>query len=308
MTGGRQPAGLRHAVDIVHAVCEVAGAPSLIDDIQADLAEAGVLKAIDRHDTPVVFDWLAAALSFQGIADAVAAGYMAQHGQATWADIQRGLDAGPSCPKLQRYWHFHGCRYRKSSGTCAEPDHIAGCPLPRQNLRNGHLNQAAFSLFLFIRDIADGDLIGWLDHRLAEADDPTASDRLARLRQAVLEPLRNVYGVSNKVLSMTLSSLLLRAGRGPRWLAVRQHDRRGHLGAQFAGSDRDPAPAARHSPLWAKLLRRAVPTSSSRSPVGSMLASSIRNFPQLSHGSFSTPSGFTALDRRQLHAAVPRPP
>ncbi len=72
MTDARQPAGLRHAVDIVHAVCQVAGVPSLIDDIQADLAEAGVLKAIDRHDTPVVFDWLAAAFSYQGISDAIA--------------------------------------------------------------------------------------------------------------------------------------------------------------------------------------------------------------------------------------------
>jgi len=220
MTGDRQPAGLRHAVDIVHAVCQVAGVPSLIDDIQADLADGGILEALAHHDTPVVFDWLAAALSFQGIADAVAYSYMARHGQATWADIQRDLDAGPSCPKLQSYWHFHGCRYRKGSGTCAEPDHIARCPLPRQDLRNGHLNQVAYSLFLFIRDIADGDLVGWLDHRLVEADDPTAPDRLARLRHAVLEPLGHVYGVSDKVLSMTLSSLLLGAGRGPRWVQV----------------------------------------------------------------------------------------
>jgi len=220
MTGDTETPGLRHAVDVVHAVCQVAGVPSLIDDIQAELADGGILEAIDHRDTPVVFDWLAAAFSYQGISDAVAAGYMARHGQATWADIQRGLDAAPSCPKLQSYWHFHGCRYRKGSATCAEPGHIARCPLPRQNLRNGHLNQAAFSLFLFIRDIAAGDLVGWLDHRLAEADDPTAPDRLARLRQAVLEPLRNVYGVSDKVLSMTLSSLLLGAGRGPRWLQV----------------------------------------------------------------------------------------
>jgi len=200
MTGDREPAGLRHAVDIVHAVCQVAGVPSLIDDIQADLAEAGILEALERHDTEVVFDCLAAALSFQGIADAVAAGYMAQHGQATWTDIQRGLDAAPSCPKLQSYWHFHGCRYRKGSGTCAEPDQIARCPLPRQNLRNGHLNQAAYSLFLFVRDVADGDLVGWLDHRLAKADDPTAPDRLARLRRAVLEPLRNCSWAPDGVL------------------------------------------------------------------------------------------------------------
>jgi hypothetical protein len=38
-------------------------------------------------------------------------------------------------------------------------------------LRNGRLNQTAYSLFLFIRDIADGDLVGWIDRQLAEPND-----------------------------------------------------------------------------------------------------------------------------------------
>lgn len=59
------------------------------------------------------------------------------------------------------------------------------------------------------------------DDRLAEADDPTASDRLAQMREALLGPLRNVVGVSDKVWNMTLASLLLGAGAGrPRWLEV----------------------------------------------------------------------------------------
>jgi hypothetical protein len=36
---------------------------------------------------------------------------------------------------------------------------------------------------------------------VAQADDPAAPDRLARLREAVLAPVRNVYCVSDKVLS-----------------------------------------------------------------------------------------------------------
>ena len=41
-----------------------------------------------------------------------------------------------------------------------------------------------------------------------------------KLGQAVLEPLGHVYGVSDKVVSMMLSSLLLGAGKSSRWLDV----------------------------------------------------------------------------------------
>jgi hypothetical protein len=46
--------------------------------------------------------------------------------------------------------------------------------LPKHPLRNGRLNQTAYSLFLFIRDIADGDLVAWIDRQLAEPDDRTS--------------------------------------------------------------------------------------------------------------------------------------
>jgi hypothetical protein len=144
-----------HAVRVVHGVCCLAGSASLIDDIRAELRAEGV-SSIRRHDTAPLFDWLTAALSYQGIADRVAFNYMEAHGRARWRDIEAKLSHGASCPKLQSYWHYHGCRYHKISRTCAEPDHIAHCPVPRHDLRNGRLNQTAYSLYLFIRDIADG--------------------------------------------------------------------------------------------------------------------------------------------------------
>jgi hypothetical protein len=131
--------------------------------------------------------------------------------RAAWHDIDQKLGRGVSCPKLKSYWHFHGCRYEKASRTCAEPDHIAGCPLPSHDLRNGHLNQAAYSLFLFIRGLADGDLIGCIDAQLQAANSPPGP-RLNRMAAALIEPMREIYGVSDKVLAMALSSLLLGAG------------------------------------------------------------------------------------------------
>jgi hypothetical protein len=213
------PDGLDHAVRLVYRVCRLAGSTRLVTDCRADLKAQGILAAVAAHNTAALFDWLMDAVSYQGISDAVAAGYMARHGQATWPGIRRGLDAGPPCPKLATYWHYHGCRYDKTRQTCAEPTHMAQCPVPTHRLRNGRLNQTAYSLFLFIRDIAGGDLVAWIDRSLANADDRSAPDRSAQLREALLGPLRCVYGVSDKVLSMSLATLLLGAGQGrPGWV------------------------------------------------------------------------------------------
>ena len=141
-----------HAVRVVHGVCCLAGAAGLIDDIRADLRAEGVPSAIRRHDTATFFDWLISALSYQGISDQVATDYMERHGRPRWADIDAKLAACPTCPKLASYWHFCDCRYDKISRTCSEPDHIDACPLPSHQLRNGRLNQMAYSLFLFTRD------------------------------------------------------------------------------------------------------------------------------------------------------------
>ena len=207
----RNTSAIDHAVRVVHGVCCLAGAASLIDDIRADLRTEGIATAIRRQDTATLFDWLISALSYQGISDQVAADYMERHGRPRWADIDAKVAACPTCPKLKSYWHFQGCRYDKISRTCSEPDHVEGCPVPSHQLRNGRLNQMAYSLFLFVRDIADGDLVGWIDRQFRGADDPANPDRLARLGEAVIGPLREVYGVSDKVLTMTLSCILLAA-------------------------------------------------------------------------------------------------
>jgi hypothetical protein len=205
-----QGCAIDHAVRLIHAVCGLAGSPTLIDEIRVELRADKVRPAIRNRDTGPVFDWLIAAVSYQGISNEVADEYMEKHGRATWRQIKQGLDHA-SCPKLTSYWHFHDCRYDKVSRTCGEPDHISRCPLPKHDLRNGRLNQTAYSLFLFVRDIADGDLVGWIDRQLQTANDPPGPDRLARMRASLIEPLREIYGLSDKVLTMALSCILLGA-------------------------------------------------------------------------------------------------
>jgi hypothetical protein len=201
---------MEYAVRIVHQVCCLAGSASLIDDLQSDLEGVDLRAIIGSGDNVALYDWLIDAVSYQGISDRVAFDYMERHGRLTWQDVEAGLANRALCPKLQSYWQFHDCRYDKASRTCAEPDHIARCALPRRKLRNGRLNQTAYSLFLFIRDIADGDLIGWIDYRLTvSAGFP--GDRASQVRAASIEPLREVYGVSDKVLMMALSCILISA-------------------------------------------------------------------------------------------------
>jgi len=217
-TSAREPyKPFAHPILIIHRVCCLAGSASLIDDIRA--TNRGLRTAIRRHDTATVFDWLFETLSFQGISDRVAAGYIAEHGQVTWRDIESGLAGHDGCPKLGSYWQYHGCRFDKLGRTCAEPDHIGGCPLPAHDLRNGRLNQTAYSLYLFIRDLADSDLVGWIDAQLDQADAGDGPERLARMRDALIGPLRNVNGVSDKVMTMALSNLML-AASDPRWAEV----------------------------------------------------------------------------------------
>ena len=145
-------------------------------------ADRSIMAAVQAHDTSALFDWLVEVLSYQGVSDAIAWGYMDQHGRVCFSDIDQALRTRPSCPRLTSYWHFHECRFAKTAGTCAEPAHISACPLPTHDLRNGRLNQTAYALFLFLRDVCNGNLVAWVDQRLAAADQPSAPDRAARMR------------------------------------------------------------------------------------------------------------------------------
>src|SRR5450830_1553601 len=209
---------MRHAQFLVRQVCDLAGQVTCIDDLRHDAIDAGLVAAVEDHDTAGIFDWLIREVSHQGISDAVADGYIDRHGNVTWAEIEGALATSPGCDKLQGYWGFTDCRYHKGFQTCADPDQFGNCPLPRHRLRNGRLNQTAYSLFLFIRDIAGGDIVGWIDQQLA---DNAGSINLAAARAALVDPLRHVYGISDKVIAMALATLLMGAGAArPGWFEV----------------------------------------------------------------------------------------
>ncbi|MEW6450047.1 MAG: hypothetical protein AB1490_05325 [Pseudomonadota bacterium] len=211
---------LGHAVTLLDTICLLAGAEHLIQDIQRH--ENGRLRrAIVEHDTPALFGWLIDTLSLQGISDQVATSYMERHGRVTWADIEAGLSPRPSCAKLVDFSSFERCGFRKNEWRCSEPDHFLNCPLPRHDLRNGRLNQTAYSLFLFLRDVAENDLVEWIDQRIAGVTPLPRSTRTRRLHDALLNPMTRIVGASNKVLMMSLSDLLIATSETKRdWLEI----------------------------------------------------------------------------------------
>ena len=178
----------------------------------------GVYDAVRKHSSRPLFDWLMDTFSYQGVSDRAAAVYIEQHGRASWTAIAKSLRSSLRCCKLQSYWQFDNCRYEKNKNICSEPKLINRCPLPRLDLRNGRLNQTAYSLFLFVRDIADGDLVAWIDGRLAEFE---PAMQPSDFHEALIAPMRCIFGVSDKVLNMALSLLLIGAGRrSSKWFEV----------------------------------------------------------------------------------------
>ena len=143
---------------------------SFLSDIRTSALASGIPAAVAAHETGPIFELLVDFIQYQGISNAAAYSYAEKHGNVRWVQIQSALLQKPSCVLLRSYWNFADCRYAKGLQTCAHPEHMPSCPLPRHPLRKGGLNQAAYSLFLFIRDICAGDLVGWIDDQLAAAD------------------------------------------------------------------------------------------------------------------------------------------
>ena len=201
----------------------VALAPSnYLCEIAGRLDEVGVRYAVANRDSGPIVDWLLSLLSLQGISDAVAFAFDASNGGITAADLHAAFTEPPSCSRLRSFWHFDRCGYRKGRQTCAEPSHYASCPLPRFPLRKGGLNVGAVGLHLFVRDICDGDLVGWIDAQLAAADPGVGGRRRAELMAASLvEPLSGIPFSGPKLWSLLLAELLL--GSDPdreRWVST----------------------------------------------------------------------------------------
>lgn len=203
----------KHAVRIIQAIYRLARSDKLLDAKAVDPTRDMLRSALRNRDTGLVFEFLCGIFALQGISDRVAIKYARENGSARWETLSADLARKPTCPKLSSFWHYEGCGYSKTLRTCARPDHFRDCPVPKMRLRNGRLNETAWSFFLFIGDIADSDLVGWLRNRIRTENGRSRS--IQEDRDRLLAPLNGIRGVAHKVVSIAFSDLLLAAP--PRW-------------------------------------------------------------------------------------------
>ena len=221
--GSRPVNGLAiQPVQIVQASCEGPGKADFLKNIRSSFRKEGLANAVKARDSSFLFDWLMHCFSYQGVSDAIAAAYILEHGNATYLDLERSFQGDePICSKLADFEAFRGCGYNKTSRSCNNAEKYSMCALPNLNLRKGQLNQAAYSLYLFVRDVCGGDLVGFIDVCLAEADLPGHPDRLAIMRNALTDRLLLIFGVAEKILSMSFADLLIGADpRRKKWVEV----------------------------------------------------------------------------------------
>lgn len=203
------------AIDLVRQVCSLAGSKDYLGTLRRNGRRTGLVEAIKSHNTAALFDHLMHSFSYQGISDSISDAYIEAHGNASWAELRQLMTERPGkCPRLLSFRTYRGCDYRKLGQSCAEPSHLPACPVPIPTLRKGALNQLAASLYLFLRDECEYDLVAYIDRLIA-----SGSPDEARLRLAVA--FGQVHAVSSKLINMALSDLLLLGGRSrPSWREV----------------------------------------------------------------------------------------
>lgn len=187
----------------MYDVCCLAGSPTLLINAD-DRVKCSLRRAIVAHDTPVLFDWLVERFNYQGVSDKAAASFIQNNALVRWCDLELLIFEDQHCAKLDSFWTFYNCRYDKMRQSCAQPALFEDCAVPRHTLRNGRLNQLVYSFYLFVRDVTADDIVGWIDEQI----EMTASNSHG---ETIVGAFRGIFGVSDKVLAMALSDLLLAA-------------------------------------------------------------------------------------------------
>jgi hypothetical protein len=199
---------LERASNLINSLCDISHGTQELVALQKPINRLTAI--IRKHDNQALFSWLMNVLSFQGISDRAAEKYITDHGNADYKSVHARVLAKPACEKLTGFWSFNGCGYEKAKRLCSHRSEIESCPLPELPLRNGRLNQTAFSLYFFMRDVASGDLISLID-RQVDSISKDASPR--EVHRSLVPAWKGVFGISDKVISMALATLLMSAPR-----------------------------------------------------------------------------------------------
>jgi hypothetical protein len=214
-------------LELISRVCDL-NRDSVQDELDNSSEVRKILKSniSNQRKTQFLFRPLMEVLSFQGIGDSVVLSYMEKHGSITFFDILKGIyqqrkKHGSLCEKLEIFQSFKSCGYQKTKPSCNNQDFLIRCPLPRQDMLKGVLNIKSFSLYFFVRDQCQGDLISHFDgiiQRHLKFD----GSGVTEAREALIEDFTQVFGIGDKLANMTLSYLLCADPENQPWVRVGQ--------------------------------------------------------------------------------------
>ncbi len=220
-----EAANFEASVTILDRICRIAHPTQNFSRSGSLFASSNLKHALEQNNNPAVYNWLMTVFSYQGVADKAVETILARDGNATWDVIDASVRGKTSCSKLRGFWTFAGCGFSKFHRSCNCQSEFSECVLPRLHLRNGSLNQLAFSLYFFFRDVAGGSFLDWLGERISVVSGGSYPD----IQRELISPMRAIHGISDKVISMALSDLLLASPDKPHWRQV---------GAEFIVVDR----------------------------------------------------------------------
>ena len=138
--------------------------------------------------------------------------YANQKYKPTFNRINRAVKTA-QCPKLVSFEAFKGCGYRKTANKCTEPAFLKSCPLPRFDMKRGALNQMAFSLYFFLRDVCRRDFYAYVREHFGQGQ--LADGAMNELLQGFIGKITTIANVGPKLAHMALAWLFLT--RYPGW-------------------------------------------------------------------------------------------
>lgn len=204
-------------INIIIDICKRYGPDDFFYEIDREFG----VKEINPRTTEGIFNWLMRQFSYQGISDEIADKFIEEHGNATYRQIVRRMNKlNRKCHKLKDFESFQNCGYKKSKQECDNQKLFSDCPLPKHDLRNGRLNQMAYSLYFFIRDKCGGNIMEYIDNFFMNYE-LTKQKNIIKAKNDFITELSPISGVSNKLINMAFGDFLIGFDRRKkRWLAV----------------------------------------------------------------------------------------
>lgn len=158
-----------------------------------------------------VYDFFLKSFNYQGVSDKIARSYMEKHPLPTYSEIETWLKDGYGCPKLKDFDSYIECGFNKKHNSCHNNELYSSCPVPEPEMRKGTLNQTAFSLFFFLRDICKRDIVGYFDECLNK--NPDNPNDVNEMRDKAISEIDKILGVGKKLAHMVLSDFLIAVGK-----------------------------------------------------------------------------------------------